>query len=521
MVKITCRILLEKYNLLNFSLGDLHSQIHNLFSKSRAITDEDILQHLRPVKDGMFCHPETSGYEEEIVSMVHIVTSTTRLIDNYTTNSTRTDLSDDQLRAMSNARYTLSLLTGLPGTGKTFTCARIVQQALRDEYTCVVCTSPTGAAAYRLFAGCKQYIDKKSHKSLYCSTLHKIVYSNKHPLLTIGVHKTDKELTESPWKIVLIIDEISLADIYLAHRLFSFLVKHINTVISTVMVGDDKQLASIGPGAFLRDIIMSDLLHSRVVCLKDVKRQGPGSLIVRNALLVQPLNSTHIHYVSELKEHPGEMEIYYKPDMLSFAKTFLEQQKPKRFMVITNLKRFSNSNDLNSFCQELYNPLGVLKVKGKTVQYPRGNIYSAGCSVRRNDDIIFTCNSSGKDKCTYVNGLMARVLGVTEQSHLSVESDFVPGDPKSPLGLQQFIPNWQLHTSLAYCNNVNKLQGGQWPNVLYLVDGGGDMLCRKRLFTAMTRAQKHLVIIAPTEYVLQKCMQHDIVRSTNLIDISR
>lgn len=79
---------------------------------------------------------------------------------------------------------------------------------------------------------------------------------------------------------LIIIDEVSMLDILLANHLL----KAILPGTSLILVGDTDQLPSVGPGRVLQDIIDSGA--AATVTLKDIFRQAQGSLIVRNAHLV-------------------------------------------------------------------------------------------------------------------------------------------------------------------------------------------------------------------------------------------
>lgn len=76
---------------------------------------------------------------------------------------------------------------------------------------------------------------------------------------------------------ILIVDETSMVDIWLAHQLFKALPEHIQVII----VGDEDQLPSVGPGQVLKDLLDSACIPT--VKLKDIYRQAEGSSIIELA----------------------------------------------------------------------------------------------------------------------------------------------------------------------------------------------------------------------------------------------
>ncbi|MCM2676557.1 AAA family ATPase [Alkalicoccobacillus plakortidis] len=76
---------------------------------------------------------------------------------------------------------------------------------------------------------------------------------------------------------LLIIDEMSMVDSWVANSLLKAIPKGMQVVI----VGDENQLPSVGPGQVLRDFIQSDIIP--LVALTDIYRQAEGSSIIELA----------------------------------------------------------------------------------------------------------------------------------------------------------------------------------------------------------------------------------------------
>src|SRR5690606_23763875 len=87
----------------------------------------------------------------------------------------------------------------------------------------------------------------------------------------------DKGEDEQLERKLLIIDEFSLADIWLANSLFTA----IPSDMQVLLVGDDDQLPPVGPGRVLSALSHSAIMPS--VQLNEVYRQKEGSKIIQLA----------------------------------------------------------------------------------------------------------------------------------------------------------------------------------------------------------------------------------------------
>ena len=154
------------------------------------------------------------------------------------------------------------VITGGPGTGKT-TIIKNVIQIYKQYKKKVVLGAPTGRAAKRM----------KETTGQAAKTIHR--------LLEIGQIEEDKNYVEyevAPIDAdVVIIDEMSMVDVYL----MNYLVKAIYLGTKLVLVGDENQLPSVGPGKILKDIIASKKIPT--ITLDKIFRQAEKSQIIVNA----------------------------------------------------------------------------------------------------------------------------------------------------------------------------------------------------------------------------------------------
>jgi len=169
------------------------------------------------------------------------------------------EFSPEQKEAINNAAtHSLSIITGLPGTGKTFVIQALIDMFEIMDMSYTLC-APTGKAAKRMME-----VTNRNAK-----TIHRTLeYS---PLSGWGIN------TENPLRTdVIIVDETSMLDIELAFRLFSGIGES-----RCIFVGDFAQLPSVGPGNVLKDMIESKKI--KVSHLTSIFRQPAKSKIVNNA----------------------------------------------------------------------------------------------------------------------------------------------------------------------------------------------------------------------------------------------
>ena len=144
------------------------------------------------------------------------------------------ELSDRQLQAVERAGMTrLMILTGGPGTGKTYTVNQIVQKwKVQGKRVLLAC--PTARAANVLSQA-------TGHPA---STIHRLLEYNPR-------EERYKRCSTNPLEAdAVVVDEASMLDVNLAGALFHAL----PPTCSILMVGDDDQLPSVGPGAVLHDL---------------------------------------------------------------------------------------------------------------------------------------------------------------------------------------------------------------------------------------------------------------------------
>jgi exodeoxyribonuclease V alpha subunit len=249
-----------------------------------------------------------------------------------------------------------------------------------------------------------------------------------------------------------------------------------------LLVGDTDQLAAVGPGRVLEDLIASARVP--VTALREVFRQAQRSLIVRAAHAINegreptvPAGSSSEAIVRDFFFIRREREEEIFAEVVSLACHRLASHfgldPTIDVQVLTAMRRGRVGIEaLNAELRARLNPAGV--------DVP-------GSALRVGDRVIQTRNDHEHD---FMNGEVARV------AHCDRERERVNllGDDGRALTL----PLSALDSvEPAYAISIHKAQGSQAPAiVLALARSQRIMLTRNLLYTGVTRAERVCVLVA-------------------------
>lgn len=369
------------------------------------------------------------------------------------------------------------VITGGPGTGKT-TIIKCILDLCQSAGMKVSLCAPTGRAAKRL-AESTDYTAKTIHRLL------EMDFSQGHP--TYRYNENEPLDTE-----VVIVDEISMADIYI----FNALIRALPEKSRLILVGDKDQLPSVSPGNILADIIETGILP--VCYLNEIHRQEANSLIIENAHRINRgempvLRNSSNDFFFDNKENFNDIQKAVVtmvtdrlPDFLNISSRDIQVLAPVK-------KGLAGVENLNSILQNSLNP----NKNGVTVN---------GVEFRVGDKVMHTVNDyslkweRGSEQGTGIfNGEIGYVIDIV-RGCLTVQFD----DGK----MVQYERASQEHLMLAYAVSVHKSQGSEFPVVVLALSSGGPMLSRNLLYTAVTRAKRAVVIVG-THKALRTMVYND------------
>ena len=400
---------------------------------------------------------------------------------------TGTVLDEMQEKAVKEAAgHGLLVLTGGPGTGKTTTINAIIR-FFESEGAELRLAAPTGRAAKRMTEA----------TGYEAQTIHRM-------LELTGMPEDDREgqpvhferNAENPLEAdVIIIDEMSMVDIHLMHSLLMA----VTAGTRLILVGDENQLPSVGPGNVLRDIIRSGQFP--VVELKKIFRQASESDIVVNAHKINRGEQVEINNKSRdfffLKRYDADIIIRVVIALIQEKLPKYVEAKQFEIQVLTPMRKgLLGVERLNQILQRYLNPPDPSKKEkeigqglfreGDKVMQIRNN-YQREWEVRGRYGIPV-------DKGVGVfNGDTGIIRMINEFAELA-EVEFEDGR------YAQYTFKQLDELELAYAVTIHKSQGSEYPAVIIPILSGPRMLMnRNLLYTAVTRARKCVTVVGSEE----------------------
>ncbi len=425
----------------------------------------------------------------------------------------------------------IGVLAGRPGTGKTYTVARIVR-ALKEQFgeQHIAIAAPTGKAAVRVTAAMQSV-----GLSVRATTLHSL----------LGFTGDGFEFRrDNPLPFVfIIVDESSMIDVSMMRALLDARAEGAHILF----VGDPNQLAPIGHGAPLRDFIVANVAHGE---LTEIQRNSGrivracSEIVDHNRITCSPkLDPVTGENLLIIERHDPESQIEtltavmqrYQRDAAAGG---IDPIWDVQIIVAVNAKSELGRKPLNKRMQELLNPDG---------ESSPGNPFRVG------DKIINTKNASYKavlnhfeegidhfaDKSAdeqpdgvstfYVaNGEQAEVLSVDTgkiiarltspdrtilipRSSKSVDDSEVSGDGEESEASTGSGCAWEL----GYCISGHKSQGSEWPVVVTMLDEypGAKMVESKQwLYTSVSRAKRLALLIGRQSAANDMCQRDALFR---------
>lgn len=395
----------------------------------------------------------------------------------------------------------ISIITGGPGTGKTTTLDCILH-LFRKRGIDIMLAAPTGRAAKRM-ANATGQDAKTIHRLLEYSRLDEggfVFKRNKENPLACGV---------------CIIDEASMIDISLMQALMEGLKKGTRLIL----VGDSDQLASVGAGNVLGDMIDSKVFPT--VRLNQIFRQAEESTIITNAHKINNGIDPAVNVKGGdffLDRRVNESEI------CSTVVDLVKNRLPNKYgvspfydiQVLTPIKKGTTGVfNLNKVLQQALNP----QEKNKKEHIFGENIFRQGdkvMQIRNNYDRLWQL----KEK--YGNfiegtGVFNGDSGIIKDIDTSSRELTVCFDD-GRISVYNFADLEEL--TLSYAISVHKSQGCEFPIVVMpLPVGNIRIMTRNLLYTAVTRAKK-LVVLCGNEQVINFAVNNiDTQKRYSALDI--
>lgn len=347
----------------------------------------------------------------------------------------------------------LKIMTGGPGTGKTTTINGIIKAySLLFPENKIVLSAPTGRASQRM----TETTGKESR------TIHRTI-EYKLNGDDVSYLNEDNPIDAD----FIIIDEASMIDT----QIFSILLNAIKNNTLVLIVGDEDQLPSVNAGNILHDMIESQKID--IYRLKRVFRQDEDNSIITNCHKIK--NNEFDFVVSEdfeiiktntenemIENLKKQIDLYYDKD------------EPYKVQVLSpSMKNIAGTFSVNKIMQQLINGEEKRKITfGKT-------------EFKMFDKIMLTRNNYDADN-TYYNGDVGYI------------SNIINGELVLNINNKEIVLTKENLEDLvlSYDITIHKSQGSEYPIVIILLpEFPSNMLQKKLLFTAISRASKKVILI--------------------------
>lgn len=368
-----------------------------------------------------------------------------------------------------------SIITGGPGTGKTTIVQGILSlyQQYYPEQIISLC-APTGRAAKRL----AQLSDGRA------VTIHSLLKWDLESN-TFLVNESDPIMAD-----VLIIDEFSMVDQWLFYNLL----QACRDVKKILLIGDEDQLASVGPGCVLKDLIESQCFP--LTRLEKIFRQQEGSDVVTLAHMIREKEIPDFHQMQEIAFFPCQnFEVRNLVNKV-VGNALKKGYDTKDIQVLVPMYQgVAGIDALNNALQQMMNPPDEYKRELKV-----------GYRIFREEDKILQLKNQPDDQVSNGDiGILREIIYASEdiqnKNKLRVEFDD---------HIVEYSGDNLYNISHAYCISIHKSQGSEYPIVILpVVKDYRYMLQKRLLYTAITRAKKSLVLLGDQELFLHAIQVED------------
>lgn len=397
----------------------------------------------------------------------------------------------EQIEAIKSAlENPITIITGGPGTGKTTIINGILRlyrelnhlhyERMIDRVTLL---APTGRAAKRMSEACV----------FPASTIHRFLKWN----------PDNDEFQVNEYNVVsqdlLIIDEVSMID----NNLFASLLKGINHNVRLVIVGDDNQLPSVGPGNILIDLIQTDMFNH--ISLTNIYRQSDNSFI---PILAKEIKDNDIDENLQDKHDDYNFIICEKDNIKNMLVQIVNKYIEKGFnenniqVLIPQYKSQNGIDNINVILQRIFNPSDDEK----------DEVQIGDVIYRVNDKVLNLVNNTDQEIFNGDIGYIRKINKTNSKEFMTI--DFYG---KYVTLKREDIPTIKH----AYAISIHKSQGSEFDHVILPMSKEYvRMLYNKLLYTGVSRAKKTLVMCGdPGAFMMAVNNNYSKGRKTSLYDM--
>ena len=409
-----------------------------------------------------------------------------RLLNNYQNNQGIT-YAKKQIEALFYfLKSSVMILTGGPGTGKT-TVVKALLQIYRTLYPedRIGLVAPTGRAAKRL----------NELTGIPACTIHRLLKWDLHSN-TFAVNENNPLDIE-----VLVIDEFSMVDCLLLHRIFLAGRK----IRKILFIGDYHQLPSVAPGNVLHDLIAAGI---KTIELDEIFRQAKESGVIE---LAHHIINNQLDNLDIFNQY-SDINFFNCPnyDVVKNVKTIVKKALNEGYdsndiqVLVPMYQGVAGIDALNDALQDVFNPVN-----------DTSEVYRIGSKEYRIGDKILQLKNRPDDEV--FNGDIGTLIEICLKDNFEYLQDTLVVDFDG--NIVEYTSNDFNTITHAYCMSIHKAQGNEFKIVIMAVlNDYYVMLRRNLLYTAITRCKQALFILGNEKaFMYGLSNSQDLRRKTSLV----
>lgn len=432
----------------------------------------------------------------------------------------------------------LSIITGGPGTGKTYTLARIIaalNQMIPDIR--IAMAAPTGKAAQRMQEALQNsFKDPKLIASgLVTDELRNQSTQTLHRLLGMGNRQIPRFNAKQPLPYdVIVVDEASMLDLNLATALF----EAVPETCRIILLGDANQLASVDVGSVLADLQQVDALAENRVQLKNSRRFSDEAKIGQFARFIQAqqdssrpeliltqledeiVKAAPLQDITLTKEMSDVIQLEY----FATAQEMDVEQYQQKLMYgfrayVDSLIAYLNDEQPTEYIQQVISAFDdyriLAAVKHGALGVEQINRYAERWLNQQLKQIAIAEWYVGRPVMMTYNdyqlGISNGDIGICFK-HRTQPQQFEVFFPS----LNKWISAHRLPRNMqtAFALTIHKSQGSEFTHTAIVFDANAEkLLSQELIYTAVTRAKKVVTLLADRKALLQSLTVRTVRRS--------
>lgn len=372
----------------------------------------------------------------------------------------------------------MSIITGGPGTGKT-TIIKIIAKLYEYEYpeNDLIFMAPTGRASRKL-------TESTGYPS---STIH-----SKLQIWNQISENEDNEIQHISNSLV-IVDEMSMVDLWLADNLF----KALDDNNKIVLVGDANQLQSVETGAVFRDIIGSKTIPCTE--LKHIFRQSGENLIIENAIKIKEGNPA-LSNGKDFEMRFGLRGKDLEDAMVDAYINAVNEYGVDHVACLCPVKDYeAGVNAMNTRLQAIINSPKALVREIKS-----------GNKIYRVGDLVMELENNSEA----LNGDIGSIINIKGiGKEISIFVDFHDGR------VVEYKKDDFARLTLAYAMTVHKAQGSEYDVVITCLQSINKRMQRRSIpYTAFTRAKKRVMFFGDESALSNAILFYDANQRQTMLE---